>query len=262
MQRYDLKARAVYCGCRVDIDGNGPYVLHADHLREIAAKDAEIASLRKACSQANDEVCQVLGKALAYPWYKDNQKNFPGATEANGVCVGNQTAESIADEAASEIARLRQLERRCEMKTGLTVEDVRQSLRDAIFNCGFMAIGLKIENRNEEQKNATMTADNFARFGVNAGLIEPQEMDDWQRAIWGHEDAMPIGEVMMKYDETPNAAMLAEKLGAVAEPPKPTVDREVIMQVLFDQGVAESFRYTLGNALMTALGASPDAEKA
>ena len=55
-----------------------------------------------------DEICQVLGKALGwYPWYKDDQKNFPGATEADGVCVGEHVAESMADEVAGEIKRLR-----------------------------------------------------------------------------------------------------------------------------------------------------------
>jgi hypothetical protein len=114
------------------------------------------------------------------------------------------------------------------MRTGLTVEDVRQSLRDAIFNCGFMAIGMKIEDRNEEQKNATMAADNFARFGVNAGLIDPGEMNDWQRAIWGHEDAMPIGKVMMKYGLTADREQWAREhitqTGERQTPRKPVVN--------------------------------------
>ena len=61
-------------------------------------------SLRAACSKSNDEISQVLGKALGYPWFKDDQKIFPGATEANGVCVGAHTAETIADEAAVALA--------------------------------------------------------------------------------------------------------------------------------------------------------------
>jgi hypothetical protein len=55
-----------------------------------------------------DEIEQELGKALGYPWYKDDQKNFPGTTEANGVCVGDHVAESIAAEAAHRITTLEQ----------------------------------------------------------------------------------------------------------------------------------------------------------
>ena len=67
----------------------------------------EIERLRDACTKMNTEVCQRLGKALGYPWFKDDQENFPGATEENGVCTGEHVAESIAAEAAAEIERLR-----------------------------------------------------------------------------------------------------------------------------------------------------------
>ncbi len=67
---------------------------------------AELARLKAAMSKSNDEICQSLGKALGYPWFKDDQRNFPGATEGNGVCVGDHVAESIADEAASRISAL------------------------------------------------------------------------------------------------------------------------------------------------------------
>ena len=67
---------------------------------------AELARLKAAMSKSNDEICQSLGKALGYPWFKDDQRNFPGATEENGVCVGEHVAESIADEAASRISAL------------------------------------------------------------------------------------------------------------------------------------------------------------
>lgn len=65
---------------------------------------AEIARLRTALSKQNDEICQVLGSALGYPKFCDDQANFPGTTEANGVCVGDHVAESIAAEAAGIIS--------------------------------------------------------------------------------------------------------------------------------------------------------------
>jgi uncharacterized coiled-coil DUF342 family protein len=68
--------------------------------------EAEIERLRRGCTMLNSEVCQRLGKALGYPWFKDDQENFPGATEESGVCTGEHVAESIAAEAATRIERL------------------------------------------------------------------------------------------------------------------------------------------------------------
>jgi hypothetical protein len=63
-----------------------------------------------ALSKQNDEICQTLGLALGYPKFCDDQANFPGATEANGVCVGDHVAESITAEAAGIISKLRAAE--------------------------------------------------------------------------------------------------------------------------------------------------------
>jgi uncharacterized small protein (DUF1192 family) len=77
------------------------------HMEQVLADlRAEVARLKDACLKMNDEVSQTLGKALGYPWFKDDQQNFPGATEANGVCVGEHVAESIAAEAAGRITHL------------------------------------------------------------------------------------------------------------------------------------------------------------
>jgi iron-sulfur cluster repair protein YtfE (RIC family) len=53
------------------------------------------------------EIEQILGKALGYPWLKDDQKNFPLATEKDGVCIGPNTACSLAMEAADKIKQLK-----------------------------------------------------------------------------------------------------------------------------------------------------------
>lgn len=73
---------------------------------KIKALEEEVERLRPAMESQNDEITQWLGKALGYPWYKDDPANFPGATEADGVCVGEHIAETIAHEAASRIAML------------------------------------------------------------------------------------------------------------------------------------------------------------
>lgn len=56
--------------------------------------------------EESEEIEQILGKALGYPWYKDDQKNFPNTTEAAGVCVGVETAWSLAKIAADKIKEL------------------------------------------------------------------------------------------------------------------------------------------------------------
>ncbi len=79
----------------------------------------------------------------------------------------------------------------------LTVDDVRKSLRDSIWNCAFMAIGLKIEGRTTEHENAALQAQNFAIFGANARLLEVDEVNEWIAAIHEREGAMSLAEVTM-----------------------------------------------------------------
>ena len=47
------------------------------------------------------ELQQICGQALGYPWFKDDQKSFPGATEKDGVCVGEHVGITIAQELAN-----------------------------------------------------------------------------------------------------------------------------------------------------------------
>ena len=79
----------------------------AEHLRQ------ELDQLRRFAQKSEDDVCQALGKALGYPWFKDSPDIFPGATEACGVCVGDHVAESIAEEAARTIIALKTCLREC-----------------------------------------------------------------------------------------------------------------------------------------------------
>ena len=62
--------------------------------------------LTQTAAQENEEMCQLLGKALNYPWFKDDQKNFPGATKEAGVCVGDHIAITLVLEAAKRIRAL------------------------------------------------------------------------------------------------------------------------------------------------------------
>lgn len=73
---------------------------------------------------------QIAGKALGYPWFKDDQKNFPGTTEADGVCVDDHVGDTIVAELADALKaaedRAYQAEKREEETSGLLDEMRRQ----------------------------------------------------------------------------------------------------------------------------------------
>ena len=73
---------------------------------QLADAEERVRKLEDGMATDNNEICQTLGRVLGYPWYKDDQKNFPGATEANGVCVGEHVAASLAAEAARRVREL------------------------------------------------------------------------------------------------------------------------------------------------------------
>lgn len=80
----------------------------------ISELESEIARMHHAYDAYEHEIQQLLGKALGWPWYKDDQKNFPGATEADGVFVGEHVAVTLAAEIAEAyakaLARIKELE--------------------------------------------------------------------------------------------------------------------------------------------------------
>ena len=103
-QRHVLRQVVV---SRKVLDQLVPLLEGAEPVLAMGELRAEIARLRTALSKQNDEICQVLGSALGYPKFCDDQANFPGATESSGVCTGDHVAESIAVEAAKRIESLR-----------------------------------------------------------------------------------------------------------------------------------------------------------
>jgi hypothetical protein len=72
----------------------------AEAAQRLEEQSAKIKRLRDGIAKQNLEIEQTCGKVLDYPWFKDDQKNFPGATEKDGVCVGDHVAETIAAELA------------------------------------------------------------------------------------------------------------------------------------------------------------------
>ena len=85
--------------------------------------------LRKGIFEQNQQIEQTCGKVLGYPWFKDDQKNFPGATENDGVCVGDHVAETIVSELAKRhteaLARIKRLEEAGDkiVEAGWSVQD-------------------------------------------------------------------------------------------------------------------------------------------
>jgi hypothetical protein len=79
----------------------------ARHGWDIRPLNAPASERERGMMKELHDVEQVLGMALGYPWYKDDQKNFPGAIDADGVCVGEHVPATIAAEAADGIQMLR-----------------------------------------------------------------------------------------------------------------------------------------------------------
>lgn len=80
----------------------------------LTEQSEKLKGLRNGILQNNLEIEQTCGKVLGYPWFKDDQKNFPGATEKDGVCVGEHVAATIATELAKKyteaLDRIKRLE--------------------------------------------------------------------------------------------------------------------------------------------------------
>lgn len=103
--------------------GTQSYQAMADHARELEREltkaDERNRFLVNAYAKAHEEICQTAGKALGYPLLKDDQKNFPYATEADGVCVGEHVAQTIVEELAKKYeeanARIKRLEEACSL---------------------------------------------------------------------------------------------------------------------------------------------------
>jgi hypothetical protein len=79
--------------------------LREDYGAIIDKQRREILRLQKqnaAMLQEFRDIEQILGKALHFPWFKDDLVNFPNATEKDGVVVAGPTWE-LAIHAADKI---------------------------------------------------------------------------------------------------------------------------------------------------------------
>lgn len=64
------------------------------------------ASILECAMQDGAEIQNTLAAALGYPWYCDDPANFPDATPADGVIVGDRSVLDLAREAAGRLRKL------------------------------------------------------------------------------------------------------------------------------------------------------------
>lgn len=70
-------------------------------------KIKELEDTINKATRADYEIEQLLGKALGYPAYRDDPKNFPNVkSDDDSVCVGEHTPVTLAMEAQGKIATL------------------------------------------------------------------------------------------------------------------------------------------------------------
>lgn len=103
------------CGTELTISGYHPGSGGSSDRSTIVCLTAQlkqardhITHLESACAKQAIEIEQMCGQALGYPWFKDDQKNFPGATEADGVIIGEHVPETIVAELVAAFNKLKE----------------------------------------------------------------------------------------------------------------------------------------------------------
>jgi hypothetical protein len=78
------------------------------HLTYINFLQGENKRILDAVAKESFEIEQTLAQEIgSYPWYVNDQKNFPGATAKDGVCVGDHVPASLAAEAVGQMRKMR-----------------------------------------------------------------------------------------------------------------------------------------------------------
>ena len=129
-----------------------------------------IKELQTAAAKSNDIICQTLGKVLGFPWYKDDLKTFPYATDNDGVCVGDHVAETMAAQAAD---RIRHLDSR------LQIDTLNPNRREHIVQQAAKIVELEAELGNSSEAFCEAI-----EFAINTD--EPRIfLQNWNEGEWG-----------------------------------------------------------------------------
>ena len=119
----------------------------ARHL-ELAADLIDRLIFERNCALKEvDECQQIAGRALGYPKYGDDQKNFPGANDNDGVCIGEHAGATIVQELANALLKRRELHRAdvdrlttvteprgCPTPGAQVTEEMRRVVRKAVYD--------------------------------------------------------------------------------------------------------------------------------
>jgi hypothetical protein len=137
-----------------DLHFNNPhdkeYIAAVDPQTVLGLLD-RIKHLEWCLAKSNDDVCQSLGKVLGAPWFKDDQKNFPGSTEEDGVCVGEHVAETMAECASQAITALERLYRdqRQQYRETVATDLARVASNEEWFNLQLQSVLQSVDDETE-----------------------------------------------------------------------------------------------------------------
>ena len=111
-----------------------------DMANELARLRAEVERLTREYdgrTKTCREVEEIAGRALGYPRFCDDQTNFPGATDADGVCIGDHVTETIVEELANRVRMLTKEAHVLRIETAMALGEAGaevERLRDALDN--------------------------------------------------------------------------------------------------------------------------------
>ena len=121
--------------------------------KKIREQEDRIKRLEDRIAKQNTEIEQTCGKVLDYPWYKNDQKNFPGSTEVDGVCVGEHIAETIASELARKYTGLEKRIKRLE-EAGDAMLNAWLMPEDSMEYCDWVALSADAKAMWHKAKDA------------------------------------------------------------------------------------------------------------
>jgi hypothetical protein len=140
---------------------------------------------------------QIAGQALGYPWFKDDQVNFPGSTEEAGVCIGDHVGDTIVEELAEAYAKRGELINRPEVDDfvkGAVLEAAHQVERHGVeHDAGkapldwFWLIGYLV------QKAATAAMAGDAEKAKHHTISTAAALANWHAALSGRDSGMRPG---------------------------------------------------------------------
>lgn len=119
------------------------------------------------------EVEQILGEALGYPRYMDDQKNFPGASEEDGVCVGEMTPALLAKQLAADHKLL------TEQNTSFLVQAMAKGTKLAEAEKKLAQL-----TQTDNRKDKKMTITHTLKVDDAFFFIQPEDEEEDENARW------------------------------------------------------------------------------